>query len=196
MSYGDVNIAEVRELIELENLHAESKLPLDLSEFLNGSDGALHLDELRGASARLREIFKPSGIPSPEMARVLRTLGRNIAKPEFTTAVDELLERASQDGHSSGSCSSEALRQQREKRLDCLGLFRQPNCQFSAASFKNMTRAGVGCSASLFKRRRIRGKRQFRPALSSAYFGREAIQTPAGPPRSAQHLYCDSRFDW
>jgi archaellum component FlaC len=38
VSYAEVNTAEIRELIELENHHAQSKLPLDLQEFLDSAD--------------------------------------------------------------------------------------------------------------------------------------------------------------
>lgn len=94
VSYDEVNTSEIRELIELEDLHSRTKLPLELSEFADSRDGALHLEELRSFSVRLSEIVKPSGPASPEVARTLKTLGQYDSNPHPQLSTDELLERA------------------------------------------------------------------------------------------------------
>jgi AAA domain-containing protein len=118
LSYSDVDTAEIRELIELEKLHSQSKLPLELSEFLTSSEGALHLEELLSVSTRLGEILSPSAPPSTEMAAVLKTLGWRTSQPHSTSAADELLEHAARAKTVLGKVENLP-----EKSLKAIGLF-------------------------------------------------------------------------
>lgn len=94
VSYSDVDTPDIRELIELEKLHAETKVPLDLSEFLSSSDGASHFEELRGVCGRLVDILGPSAMPVTEMAEVLKVLGWWASQRSLPAAADELLDHA------------------------------------------------------------------------------------------------------
>jgi len=118
VSYSDVDTAEIRELIELEKLHAETKIPLELPEFLNDSDGAIHFEELRSVCARLAEILGPAATPGAEMAKTLKTLGWRASQPNSATAADELLEHAARVSAVLGKVQSLP-----EKSLRAIGLF-------------------------------------------------------------------------
>lgn len=94
VSYSEVNTPEIRELIELETLHSQSPIPIDLAEFLNNSEGASHLEDMRAAFARLRGTVGPNCTPTNEMARVLRILGWQSGTTAPWPDVDEMLEQA------------------------------------------------------------------------------------------------------
>jgi AAA domain/Topoisomerase DNA binding C4 zinc finger len=93
VSYSEVSTPEIRELIELETLHSQSPIPIDLAEFLNNSEGAPYLEDMRATFARLRGTFGPNSTPANEMSRVLGIFGwQNKAVPP--PDIDEILERA------------------------------------------------------------------------------------------------------
>ncbi len=154
VSYDEVNTAEIRELIELENLHSEAKLPLELFELLDSGDGALHLEELRSVSVRLSEIFKPSGTPSPEMARVLKTLGQRGSHPDSPVTADELLERAAKTSQSLDA----VLPKLPDKSVKGVGLFEvfsRTELPILAKIIREYDECRGGIFGSLFKGRRI-----------------------------------------
>lgn len=91
-SYSDVNIAEIRELIELEQRHVQANVPLQLTEFIENNDGALHLEEIRTLCTKLRDILGSSARRSAEMATVMKTLGWKASQPQ---SANDLLDRAS-----------------------------------------------------------------------------------------------------
>jgi len=153
VSYGEVNTPEIGELIELESLHAEAKLPLNLTEFLDNGDGALHLDELRSICLRLHDIFQPSGTTSPEMARVLKTLRKNVAELP-TAAPDELLERATRMGTVLGTVL-QRLGPNSAKSLGLFGTFAKAQLPILRAVVQEYDSCRSGFFGPLFKRRRI-----------------------------------------
>ena len=154
VSYSDVDTAEIRELIELEQLHAKSTLPLELPEFLNASDGALHLEELRSVSARLNEILSPSATPVSEMAAALNTLGWRASQPHSDAAADELLEHAARVNTVLGK-----IQNLPEKTVKAIGLFEriaQPQLTILRAVIQTFDECKYPVVGYLFKRRRVR----------------------------------------
>ncbi len=118
VSYKYVDTGEIRELIELEEHHVRANLPIELSEFLSQSDGALHFEELRNTSSRLGDILRPSGSLMPEMATAISTLGWKNSRPQHESALDDLLDRAA-----SVSTVPEKLRTLPQKSMDAIRLF-------------------------------------------------------------------------
>jgi superfamily I DNA and/or RNA helicase len=154
VSYGEVNTAEIRELIELENLHTQAKLPVELSEFLDSEDGALHLEELRNVSVRLLEILKSSGTPSPEMGRVLKILGQRGSHPLSETSADELLERASKSSVSLNTVLTR-LSDKSVKAVGLFGTFSKSQLPFLGNIIREYDACRGGFFGPLFKGRRI-----------------------------------------
>jgi very-short-patch-repair endonuclease len=153
VSYGDVDTREIRELIELEKLHDQANLPIELSEFLEEGDGALHLEELRSVCACLVGILRPPGRQSEQMAKLLRVLGWRYSQPQSEEAVDELLERAAK-----ASTALDRLPSLSEKRLKAIGLF----ASFSTvqlptlrATIQNYDKCRNRLFGYLFKRRQL-----------------------------------------
>jgi very-short-patch-repair endonuclease len=173
VSYGEVNTAEIRELIELESLHAQAKIPLELSEFLDSGDGALHLEELRSVSVRLSEIFKPSGTPSPEMARVLKTLGQRGSHPNSQITADELLERASKTSLSLGAVLPK-LSDKSVKAVGLFGAFSRAELPILAKIIREYDECRSGFFGSLFKGRRIQENDRSAQSLLSL----TSVETP------------------
>jgi hypothetical protein len=159
VSYSEVDVAEIRELIELEKIHAHTQLPVELAEFLNQNDGALHFEELRNTCNQLTEIFERSGAQIPEMVKVLKTLDRRDSQPKIELTVDEVLERAT------GVVAVLArLQHLSDKSLNALGLFvsiSKAQLAVLGAKLQDYDECRSPIFGYLFKRRRVEENDKF-----------------------------------
>ena len=94
VSYGDVDLGEIQELMELERLHSGTNEAIEIADFLNQSDGARHFEEIRTVCRQLIDIFGDSDGESPGMAKLVGVLGWKNETNKSDSAIDGLLERA------------------------------------------------------------------------------------------------------
>lgn len=142
VSYWDVDLAEIRELIEVELESARTIPPVELDEFLSQTDGATHFDDIRNACIRLVEVFRPAKAEMPEMAKALRILGwGNTSAP---SSGNEVFDRAERVSDILGKLQAFS-----EKNTKAVGLF--PS--FSSAQLRtlgNLIHTYEDCRSSLF----------------------------------------------
>jgi archaellum component FlaC len=152
-SYSDVNITEIRELIELEQLHAQSKVPLQLSEFIDSNDGASHLEELRSLCVRLQGILGPSAKRPKEMSKVLQTLGWQAVQPR---SADDLFDRAARIG--AALTKVQHVTDQQVKSIGLFATFSRPLLPVLRGVIQDYDNCRSRLFGYFFKRRQIEQK--------------------------------------
>ncbi|MCP3684056.1 MAG: hypothetical protein GY861_15350 [bacterium] len=78
LSYGEIDMAEIIELIDLESFYTNNQCLFDLDEALQMPNSAIELEEFRGILCKLNMLFADTNKQS-EIARLLQTLDISIS---------------------------------------------------------------------------------------------------------------------